>query len=82
MEIVVLVILAGLFYWGLIRGNLFPPLALFIGVIGGRTLFIHWIPSTAKPIMTFMGYEVSIAAFISALIMIMAFGYFLKDDDQ
>jgi hypothetical protein len=80
MHIVVLVILAFIFYWCFIRGNAYPILMFWFCVVGGRILIIKQFPTTTQTIMTFMGHSVSYASFLAALVAILAAGYFLRDD--
>jgi hypothetical protein len=80
MVVVILFIIAVLFWWGIVKGNFFPPLAFIFCTIGGRSLIASWFPTTTQTIMTFMGHSVSYASFLAALVAILAAGYFLRDD--
>lgn len=75
-----LAVLGYLFYVLFIKGVAWPILTFLICVYAGPLLITRWIPSSSATIMTFMGYSVSYAAFISGLVCILGIGYFMKDE--
>jgi len=78
-EITAIVVLGYLFYLLFIRGIAWPIISFVFVVYGGKLLIAHWVPKSAETIMTFMGYNVSYAAFFAALIYLLAVGFFAQD---
>jgi hypothetical protein len=78
-EITAIAILGYLFYVLFIRGIAWPILSFVFVVYGGRLLIGHWMPKSNETIMTFMGHNVSYAAFVAALIYLLAIGFFAQD---
>lgn len=78
IALVGLAIIAWMFYYFLIKGNIFPLLLLGFGIFGGNYLLTRFIPSSASTIMTFMSYNVSYAAFIATVISIIGIGMIME----
>lgn len=80
IELIALGFVLYLFYYLFIKGVAWPILLFVIGIGGGRILVKQWFPITSKIAATIFSIEISWAAIICFLIIVMALGVVMGDD--
>ena len=81
IEIAILALLGWLFYVLFVKGAVWPILLFIIATCGGSMLVEQYFPATKGTVATFMSFHVSWAAFICALIVILAIGVIMGDNE-
>jgi hypothetical protein len=81
---IILGIVAIIFYYGFIKGGVFPLMLLFIGPFAGGALMIKHFPSTSKTLLTItpwtnIHYSLSWAVVLSFFIIVIGIGWFMRD---